>query len=151
MPVIHEYESNYKPTKWKYNSQPKPERAKRDLPSLADIVTWADFVEGLRAYDSYFRNHDEHHIEVLGETHSWLQTIRTGRDVVRLKDWTKLTPRECYILRGLTTKDDIESEWPLLGNVSQNRQASFVFNNKNMPDVRSDQQQIRDLIEPYTR
>ncbi len=110
-------------------------------------MTWTDFVEGLRAYNSYYRNH-EYHFDVLGETHSWLHTIWTGRDVVRRNDWTNLTPRESRILRGITIKDEVEGEWPLLGNVSQGRQASFVFNNKNMPDVRADRQQIRDLIEP---
>ena len=147
MPAIREYESYYTPTKPKRRPQPKYPSIKRDLPSLADIVTWADFVEGLRAYNSYYRN-QKYNFDVLGETHSWLHTIRTGRDVIRRNDWADLTQRECRILRGFTAKDDVEGAWGLLGDMSSSRQASFVLNNKNMPDVRSDRQQIRDLIEP---
>ena len=148
MPAIHEYESNYTPTKPKRSPLPKAPTAKRDLPSLADIVTWTDFVEGLRAYNSYYRNHDKFHFDVLGETHSWLHTIRVGRDVVRRNNWTTLTPRECRILLGYTTKDDVEGEWALLGDISASRQASFVFNNEHMPDVGATRQRIRDMIEP---
>ena len=148
MPAILEYELNYTPTKPKRRLQPKAPSAKRDLPSLADILTWTNFVEGLRAYNSYYRNHYEHNFDVLGETHSWLQTIRTGRDVVRRNDWANLTPRECHILLGSTTKDDIEGDWALLGDMSPSRQTSFVLNNKRMPDVGATRQQIRDLVEP---
>ena len=146
MPAILEYESNYTPTKPKGRPQPKAPIAKRDLPSLEDIVTWTHFVEGLRVYNSYYRNHNKHHFDVLGETHSWLHTIRVGRDVVRRNNWANLTPRECRILLG--SKDDVEGAWGLLGDMSPSRQASFALNNKNMPGVRSDRQQIRGLIEP---
>ena len=145
MPAILDYESNYTPTKPKRSPQPKNPGLKRLLPSLADLVTWNDFVEGLRAYNSYYRYYK---FDVLGETHSWLHTIRTGRDVVRRIDWTYLAQRECRILRGFTAMDDLEGNWGLLGDLSSSRQASFLLNNKNMPDVRSDREQIRDLIEP---
>lgn len=147
MPAISEYESKYKPTKAKRSPQPKVPVAKRDLPSLADIETWTDFVEGLRAYNSYYQNHDKHHFDVLGETHSWLHTIWTGRDVVRRYDWANLTPRECYILRGFTAKDDTEGVWGLLGDMSASRQASFVLNNKNKPDVEAPRQRISEQIQ----
>ena len=151
IPAICNYESSYQPMKLKQNSQPKFPGAKRDLPSLADIVTWADFVEGLRAYNSYYRKHDRLHFDVLGETHSWLHTVRVGRDVVRRNYWTTLTPRECRILLGFNTKDDVEGEWALLGNISASRQASFVFNNERMPDVGATRQRIRDMIKPVVR
>lgn len=147
MPAISEYESKYKPTKAKRSPQPKVPVAKRDLPSLGDIETWTDFVEGLRAYNSYYQNHDKHHFDVLGETHSWLHTIWTGRDVVRRYDWANLTPRECYILRGFTAKDDTEGVWGLLGDMSASRQASFVLNNKNKPDVEAPRQRISEQIQ----
>ena len=147
MPAILEYDSNYTPTKPKQSPQPKAPIAKRDLPSLADIVTWTDFVEGLRAYNSYYQNHDKHHFDVLGETHSWLHTIWIGRDVVKRYDWGNLTPRECRILLGSTTKDDDEGAWGLLGNMSQSRQASFVLNNENKPAVGATRRQVRDLVE----
>ena len=147
MPAISEYESKYKPTKAKHSPQPKVPVAKRDLPSLADIETWTDFVEGLRAYNSYYQNHDKYHFDVLGETHSWLHTIWTGRDVVRRYDWANLTPRECYILRGFTAKDDTEGVWGLLGDMSASRQASFVLNNKNKPDVKAPRQRISEQIQ----
>ena len=145
MPAILEYEANYTPPK--RSPQPKAVSVKRDLPSLADIVTWTDFIEGLQAYDSHYHNY-KNHFDVLGETHSWLHTIRTGRDVVRRNNWANLTQRECRILLGFTAKDDIEGNWGLLGNMLPSRGASPVLNNKNMPDVEPARQQIRDLVEP---
>ena len=148
MPAIRNYEASYKPVKLKRHPQPKAPSAKQDLPSLAEILTWTDFVEGLRAYNSYYRNHYEHNFDVLGETHSWLHTIRVGRDVVRRNNWANLTQRECRILRGFTSKHDTEGTWGLLGDLSASRQTSFVFNNENMPDVESVRQQIHDLVKP---
>ena len=148
IPAICKYESSYKPIKLKQYSQPKAPSTKRDLPSLGDILTWTDFVEGLRVYNSYYRNHDEHHFDVLGETHSWLHTIRVGRDVVKRNNWANITPRECHILRGFTSKHDTEGTWGLLGDLSASRQTSFVLNNENMPNVGSVRQRIRDMIEP---
>ena len=150
MPAICNYESSYKPMKLKQHSQPKSPGAKRDLPSLADIVTWTDFVEGLRVYNSYYRNHYEHNFDVLGETHSWLHTIRVGRDVVRRENWANLTLREGRILLG-SAKDKYEGEWALLGDMSESRRPSFVLNNKRMPDVGATRQRIREMIEPVVR
>ena len=136
MPTIAEYERNYKPPK---RIPPPPYRgAEPELPSLADIETWSDFVKGLRAYDAYYRYH-EYDENVLGETHSWLHTISAGREVVRLDDWTQLTRRECYILRG---RDKEEGNWALLGNVLMG--AEYVFNNDNMPEVGPIRMQIRE-------
>ena len=146
MPAILEYNSNYTSAESKERPRPKARIAKQDLPSLADIVTWVDFVEGLRAYDSYYQNHDKYRFDVLGDTHSWLHTIWTGRDVVKRYDWANLTPRECYILRGFAAEDDTEGAWGLLGNMSPNRQATFVLNNKNKPDVEAPRQRISEQI-----
>lgn len=142
-PAIREYEKRYKPPK----HTPRPAPAKRDtaLPLLAEIETWRDFVEGLCAYDEFYRYH-ESGFDVVGKRHSWLHTIMTGHEVVLLNDWANLTRRECHILRGLTTQDDDEGGWALLGTVGF--QANYVFNNDHMPEVGSDRQEIRALIEP---
>ena len=141
-PAIQEYEARYKPPK----RGPKPAASYEDddLPSLADIITWRDFVEGLRAYDESYRYH-EYSFDVLGETHSWVHTIRSGHEIILLNDWTNLTQRECRILRGLTAQDDDEGIWGLLGTVGF--QANYALNN-NTPEVGLDRQQIRDLIGP---
>ena len=70
-----------------------------------------------------------------------------GRDVVKRYDWANLTSRECYILRGFTAKDDTEGVWGLLGDMSASRQASFVLNNKNKPDVEAPRQRISEQIQ----
>lgn len=143
-PAILEYEARYTPPQRSRRSAPPSERA--DLPALADIVTWNDFYEGLRAYDEYYCYHDDYGFDVLGKTHSWLHTINTGNEIVLLNDWMNLTQRECRILRGLTANDDQEGDWGLLGTVGF--QANYVLNSDRMPEVGPDRQQIRNLINP---
>ena len=141
-PAIREYEERYTPPK--STSRPTALDGEPDVPSLADIVKWREFVEGLQAYDEYYRYH-EYGFDVFGETHSWLHTIMSGREVVRLNDWTKLTKRECYILRGFTSKHGDEGNWGLLGNLPVG-QAPFVLNNENMPGVGGERREIREQI-----
>lgn len=144
-PAILEYEARYTPPQ--RSRRPAPYRDQDDLPQLADIVTWNDFYEGLRVYDEYYRNHDDHYrFDVLGETHSWLHTINTGHEIVLLNDWMKLTQRECCILRGFIANNDGEGIWGLLGTVGF--QANYVLNNNRMPEVGPDRQQIRNLADP---
>ena len=142
--AIEEYQARYKPPK----RTPRPpsssgKGAYDNLPSLVDINTWTDFVEGIRAYDEYYR-YIGYGFDVLGETHSWLHTIDTGHEIVLLNNWLNLTQRECRILRGITTQDDDEGDWALLGNVGF--QAKYVLNNDHMPEVGPDRQLVRNLI-----
>ena len=142
MPAILEYEESYKPPK----RTPRPQYgagADPELPSLADIETWNDFVEGLRAYDTYYRHH-EYNFDVLGEPYSWLHTINTGHEIVLLNDWANLTQRECRILRGFTAQDDDEGIWELLGWVRGG--GAYVFNPANMPEVEPIRMQIQEQI-----
>ena len=143
-PEIREYEARYSPPKRTPRSPGGPGGAEdRDLPSLADIVTWHDFYEGIRAYDEYYRYH-EYDFDVLGETHSWCHTIDIGHEIVLLNDWTNLTQRECRILRGFTAKDDEEGIWGLLGWVRGG--GAYVFNPANMPTVEPIRMQIQEQI-----
>ena len=142
-PAIREYEKRYRPPK--YTPRPAPTRWDTDLPLLADIGTWKDFVEGLCAYHEFYRYH-ESGFDVVGERHSWYHTIMTGHEVVLLKDWANLTRRECRIMRGLDVQNDDEGSWALLGNVGF--QANYVLNNDHMPEIGSERQKIRGLIEP---
>lgn len=85
-----------------------------------------------------------HDRSVLGETHSWVHTISTGRGVMRFADWRNLTQRECYILRGF---DQDEGTWGLWGSLGGAGRAASVFNPKNMPDVGPVRVQIRHFVE----
>ena len=147
MPTIREYERRYVPPR----RPPRTAHAGPEptLPSLAEVETWSDFVEGLRACESYYRYHGREWT-VLGETHSWLHTIRTGRELVRLDDWSNLTKRECYILRGIRETGDDEGDWGLLGGLPFGG-APFVFNPARMPGVGPIRQEIRRQIEPVLR
>lgn len=143
-PIIQEYEQRYTPP----SRTPRPVGPERavGLPLLADIETWEHFIEGLRTYDHYYRCHQHRYkFDVLGETHSWLHTIRVGREIARRRDWTNLTPRECYILRGFTSKHDDEGDWALLGGLRGG--APYVFNNDNKPGVEPIRANIRDLLQ----
>ena len=144
-PQIREYLKRFKPPK----RTPRPPSgpatgADKNLPSLADIDTWADFVEGIRAYDQYYRRHPESKFDVFGETHCWRHTIDTGHEIVSLKDWQNLMRRECRILHGFTAKNDHEGAWALLGWARAG--GSYVFSPKNMPEVGLIRNQIQEQI-----
>ena len=149
-PAIREYEARYVPPR----RTPRPPGTRRPpgtqsepkLPDLADIVEWQDFVEGLRAYDEYYRYY-EYGYDVFGETHSWLHTIKTGREVVRLDDWSMLTERECFILRGHPTRArGDEGNWGLLGGVDRGG-AAYVFNHRrSMREIGRTRTKIREQI-----
>ena len=142
-PSILEYEERYTPPQ--RSRRPAPPREEADLPSLADVDTWNQFVEGLRVYDEYYRYYEDYYgYDVLGETHSWLHTINTGHEIVLLNDWMNLTKRECRILRGLTANDDHEGNWGLLGTVRGG--GTYVFNPQRMPEVGPVRMQIREQI-----
>ena len=141
-PEILKYEERYTPQQRR--PRPAPPREEIDLPALADVDTWKQFVEGLRVYDEYYRYHDDDYgFDVLGETHSWLHTINTGHEIVLLKDWRNLTQRECHILRGY--KNDVhEGIWGLLGTVRGG--GTYVFNPNRMPAVEPIRMQIKEQI-----
>lgn len=142
-PAICEYEARYTPPQ--RTPRPAPPREDADLPRLADIDTWEQFVEGLQVYDEYYRYH-EYGFDVLGESHSWLHTVNVGHEIALLNDWLNLTQRECRILRGVTTQDDDEGTWGLLGTVGF--QANYALNNGHMPEIGADRLQIRNLVQP---
>lgn len=83
---------------------------------------------------------------MLGERRSYLHTIVTGHNVVRLPEerWQNLTERECFILRGEWTE---EGEWGLVGSLGAAGRVRRVFNPKHMPDVGPTRTQIRAQID----
>ena len=116
---------------------------------LANQSTWDDFVEGLRVRDDYWSRRSQNEKlpwDVLGDTHSWVHTIATGREVVRLPDWTSLTRRQCYILRGLDQREG-EGTWGLLGTLEPVGQFKKAFNPKNIPEVGPVRTQLHHQVE----
>lgn len=141
MPAIVEYEGRYKPPP--STPAPTPRRKSTDLPALAEVNTWGEFVEGLKSYDDYYRSQD-FGFDVLGETHSWLHMISSGHEVISRVNWNNLTMRECCILRGIDRKHDEEGVWGHLGWVRGG--GSYVFNPSNMPNVAQKRNQIQRRI-----
>lgn len=144
MEEITNYKENYTPPSRPPRPKPRKADTKPELPSLVDIKTWDDFVSGLKALDDYCHYRGSHW-DILGETHSYLHTIKVGREVVRLRNWTNLTQRECYILRGYK-RDTSEGNWGLLGTLPMGA-TPYVFNPVNMPRVRPVRQQIRQQVD----
>ena len=143
---ITNYKENYTPPRRSPRPKPRKTDTKPELPSLVDIKTWTDFVSGLKALDDYCHHH-EYPWDILGETHSYLHTIKVGREVVRLRNWTNLTRRECYILRGDERGNaKEEGNWGLLGTLPMGA-TPYVFNPVNMPGVGPVRQQIRQQVD----
>ena len=120
MPAIKEYEKRYTPQE----RIPRPASRPRikNLPKLAEIKSWDHFVKALRQYDQYFRNRNRAS-DVLGETHSYLHTIYSGREILLRNNWTNLTQRECNILCGRNNQEGI---WAALGWVRGG--GAYIFN-----------------------
>ena len=143
---ITNYKENYTPPRRSPRPKPRKTDTKPELPSLVDIKTWADFVSGLKALNDHCHHH-EYPWDILGETHSYLHTIRVGREVVRLRNWTNLTRRECYILRGDERGNaKEEGNWGLLGTLPMGA-TPYIFNPVNMPRVGPVRQQIRQQVD----
>ena len=140
--ILENYEKIYNPPKRTHYTH--TEYQVTALPSLTDIESWDQFIDGLRELDAYCHQRD-FSWDILGETRSYLHTINVGRGVISLDDWSKLTLRECDILRGFHRKNDHEGAWGLLGRLPMGS-APYVFNPKNMPAVGVFRQQIRDRI-----
>ena len=139
--AIANYEQRYTPPQYAQRPYegPKPER-----PELPDPTTWDDFVLGLRERDEYCRSHKDIggiDGDVIGETHSYIHTITTGRDVVRRNDWETLTPRECDILRGRNTDEGV---WAFLGTMRA--KATTVFSPQNAAGVREVRNRVREQV-----
>ena len=142
---IANYKENYTPPPKSHPPKPRKAYTKPELPSLVDIKTWDDFVSGLKALNDYC-HYRESPWDILGETRSYLHTIRVGREVVRLSNWKNLTQRECHILRGEKRGSaNEEGNWGLLGTVVSGG-PSYVFNPERMPEVSSVRKQIRKQI-----
>ena len=111
-PVIAAYIEAYTPPA----SPPRPHYHddEPEVVPLAGQATWGDFVEGLRTRDDYCHYH-EYAWDVLGKTHSYLDTIARGREVAQLEDWVNLGPEECDIL---TANDTDDGNWGLLGTLN---------------------------------
>ena len=141
--IIADYEASYTPPK------PPPRRPHRDdEPVLVPIVgggSWREFVDGLQSRDVYCHYH-EYGWDVLGDAHSYLHTILTGREVARLaaERWQILSNRECYILRGYDTED---GGWGLLGTLKGAGKVAHAFNPERMPDVGPVRMQVRQQIQ----
>ena len=150
-PTIDEYEIGWQPPQRgprpKRDLRPPPQGDMPDRVLLANGSTWNDFVEQLRELDDYWYEKSKGSWNVLGDTHSWIHTIATGRQIIRLLDWKKLTKRECYILRGDERSGfGEEGAWGLLGGLTGAGQATSVFNPESMPDVGPTRVRLRDYV-----
>ena len=136
--AIANYEQRYTPPQYapRPYEGPKPER-----PELLDPTTWDSFVHGLKVRDEDCRSRKDIDGDVMGETHSYLHTITTGRDVVRRNDWKTLTQRECDILRG---RDTDKGTWAFLGTMRG--KAPAVFRPRNAADVREVRNRVREQV-----
>ena len=144
--AITNYKENYTPPSRPPRPKPREINTDPELPTLADIKTWADFVSGLQVLNDYCHYH-ESPWDILGETHSYLHTIKVGREVVRLSNWTNLTQRECHILRGEKRGNaKKEGNWGLLGTLPMGG-TPYVFNPVNMPGVGPAREQIQEQVD----
>lgn len=139
-PAIKDYDDNYVPPSASRRSSGGPKVRKTDLLTLNDINTWKDFVKGLREYDTYY-SQNQPPVSVLGETHSWLHTIRTGHEIVQRSHWAELSELEYDVLAPSFLKEREGGVWGALGSVRGG--GAYLLNPVNMPEVKLDRNRVR--------
>ena len=138
--AIQDYDDEYEPPSKARCSTKGAKVLKPNLRSLHDIQTWSDFVDGLREYNRYY-NQNEYSVDVLGETHSWLDTIRAGHEIVQRSNWSTLSTLEYDILAPNLRKRHRGGEWGALGSVRGG--GAYVLNPKNMPGAKTVRNRVR--------
>lgn len=114
-------------------------RAPRAIPPFAPH-SWNDYLKALRACDAYWRYFAKD-FSVLGAEWSWIDTIATGGNVIRRRDWNSFTREEVNILLGYR---EGQGAWGLLGSMKgAPRAVSALLKNTN--GVR---QTIKGAIDP---
>lgn len=141
LPILEEYENKYVAPR--RGSPPPCPKNKPELPLLADIRTWDEYVDALRRHDDncHYRKFD---FDVLGDANSWLHTINCGREVMCRTDWSLQTKREYRILSPPNQLSGGEENWQLLGWVRAG--GAYAFNPKNESKTRGIRKQIQEQI-----
>jgi hypothetical protein len=104
----------------------------------ANPSSWPAYVAALQACDAIWQGRGEH--AVLRERRSYVETISTGRDLVRRPSWSALNKEECQILLGNSDRTGV---WGLLG--SMRRATTAVSRFQNEEDIR---ERIRAALVP---
>ena len=82
------------------------------LQLLQNVSDWSSYVDALQRCNKWWQN--SHSWSVLGETHSWSETIQVLHDVVKRKDWRTVTEYDRKRLLGYIGE---KGEWALLGRM----------------------------------
>lgn len=97
-----------------------PSRPETDDPLellLATPQSWPEYLTALRSSDAYWRRTSSEESEgfsVLDPEWSWMETIATGRDLLRRRNWSSFTDEEVNVLLGYR---EGEGAWGLLGSM----------------------------------
>ena len=107
------------------------------MPRLEHIETWGEFVDALHVLNDYCHRR-QFGWDVLGETHSYLHTMRVGGPIARREHWENFSLRDCNILLGRKRMDrDATGAWGLLGDLSGAGTVVNAFKPPGKPEVRS--------------
>ena len=95
--------------------RPPPSPEKDDiepLKLLENVSDWKSYIDALEQCDSWWQA--GHPWSVLGETHSWSETIQVLHDILMRKDWHTMSEYDKKRLLGLTISQGC---WGLLGRM----------------------------------
>ena len=104
---------------------------------MENIDTRGEFVDALYILNDYCHRR-QFGWDVLGETHSYLHTMRVGGAIARREHWDNISVRDCNILLGRGRMDrEASGEWGLLGDLSGAGTVVNAFKPPGQPEVRS--------------
>ena len=129
--VIEVYARNWRPPsereqrRWGTGSGARPQ-SQRAVERLNASWSWDDYVANLRVQDDEMLAADRGG-SVFGDTYSWMNTIRVGRPVTRLRNWRSLKPWQIDVLLG-------RQVWGALGRLTGAGKACSIISGSSESD-----------------
>ena len=113
--ILVKYTERY--DKWRQSNptrpSPPPEKDNIEpLKLLENVSDWKSYIDALEQCDSWWQA--GYSWSVLGETHSWSETIQVLHDILMRKDWNTMSEFDKKRLLGLTSN---QGGWGLLGRM----------------------------------
>jgi HKD family nuclease len=121
---ITEYAKTWKPKVDPAYAPSVPAPKSHPFHLMEKVHDWASYVAALKSCDAYWIEKGWG-FSVLGESHSYYQTIYEGNKVVRSRDWSAFTKDDVKILLGYSKGED--ASYGLLGSMKGAAKATNTF------------------------
>jgi HKD family nuclease len=147
--IIEAYEKRWTPPSWptRKSAAEGAEPSAHEFRRLAKTISdWSSFVRAVQTANTYWTRRLG--LSADGETNSWLNTIRLGKEVVTRESWDVLSKVDYRLIMGIDqVVNAVEVGYGLLGSMRGAGDAKEVFN-RSTPTTRRTREGIRRALQP---